>query len=363
MYGVELKKDQNGKNLWRTKEGGGVKTATMFGQITGFGAGQMVEQDEELVEYIRDFEGCIIIDDGNKLDDSEQNNANQEKVTRVLFNTILSRKNSKDTPIINIQQRAGINDITAELLNHFGTSDKVLNLVMPVVRDGKPLWEYKHSLEDIEALKTSPKTSHVFETQYMQNPIPAKGLLFPVTELRRFSMDQLNKEDIEAVHSYTDTADEGKDFWCTGFAENIRQDIYLTDVIFTQENSDVCIPRLASAINDKKIPWSRVETNREGRLVIKLLRQIVKDIYEIQGIWSKGNKHTRILVTAGLVKKYCLFRNDYEPNSEYDLFMRQLTTYAKDGSTKKDDAPDMLAGLMKLITMSLDHLYQGEMSE
>ena len=57
LYGTELKKDQNGKNLWRTKEGGGLKTATIFGQITGFGAGIM-KNNKELEDYIKTFKCC-----------------------------------------------------------------------------------------------------------------------------------------------------------------------------------------------------------------------------------------------------------------------------------------------------------------
>ena len=75
MYGVELKQDQNGKNLWRTSKGGGLKTATIFGQITGFGAGQMIDHDKDLEDYLREFEGCIVLDDINKIDDSGQENA------------------------------------------------------------------------------------------------------------------------------------------------------------------------------------------------------------------------------------------------------------------------------------------------
>ena len=38
------------------------KNCTIFGQITGFGAGIM----KETIEEIRSFEGCIVLDDINK---------------------------------------------------------------------------------------------------------------------------------------------------------------------------------------------------------------------------------------------------------------------------------------------------------
>jgi hypothetical protein len=185
MYGVQLKKDQNGKNLWRTTKGGGLKTATIFGQVTGFGAGQMTDHENELNDYVRSFEGCIVLDDVNKIDDSGQLNAMNEKVTRVIFNTILSRKNSKDTPIINIQQRAGISDATANFMDHYKDNSKAKFLVMPVISDdGVPLWEWKHDLVDIERLRTSEATKSVFQTQYMQEPVNVLGLLMPIGHVR-----------------------------------------------------------------------------------------------------------------------------------------------------------------------------------
>lgn len=178
MYGVELKKDQNAKNLWKTQNGGGLKTATILGQITGFGAGQMTDISTYLNDLIRDFEGCICLDDINKVEDSESMNAISEKVNRVLFNTVFSRKNSDDTPIINIQQRVGQQDATAMLVKHYeetNNSHKVNNLVFPVIRNGKSLWENKMPMSKIIELRDSPFTKRTFQAQYMQNPVAEEG--------------------------------------------------------------------------------------------------------------------------------------------------------------------------------------------
>jgi hypothetical protein len=177
MYGVEIKKDQNSKNLWRTNKGGGLKTATIFGQITGFGAGQMTDI-EDLQNYIREFEGCIVLDDINKIDDAETISANNKKVTRVIFNTVMSRKNSSDTPVINIQQRAGLEDATAKLLDYYKSNnsiDKVKNLVYPAIIDGESIWAKQLTLESLKQKRDSPLTSRMFKTQYMQEPVPEEG--------------------------------------------------------------------------------------------------------------------------------------------------------------------------------------------
>jgi len=167
LYGIKIKRDQSGKNLWRTNFGGGLKTATIFGQIIGF----------ELTDYIKLFEGSIILDDINKIIDTEMDNALNQKANKTIFTTILSRKNTQETPFINIQQRAGINDAAAVLMEFF-KDEKIKNIILPVISKGKPLWEWKLNKEKIEKLRTSPFTSRIFETQYMQNPQEDEGNKF-----------------------------------------------------------------------------------------------------------------------------------------------------------------------------------------
>lgn len=176
MYGVNLKKDQNAKNLWRTNMGGGLKVSTIFGQITGFGAGQM---KDNIIDEIRDFEGGIILDDVNKIDDAENLNANNAKVERILVNTIPSRKNSPDTPIFNIQQRAGTRDATSVLTEMFtleNKEDKILNVVLPAIsEDGTSIWEKQLPVENLKARRDSPITARSFKSQYMQQPTVEEG--------------------------------------------------------------------------------------------------------------------------------------------------------------------------------------------
>lgn len=347
MYGIELKKDQNGKNLWRTKQGGGLKTATIFGQITGFGAGIM----NDTIEEIRTFEGCIVLDDINKLDDSQVQNATNDKVSRTVFNTVLSRKNSSDTPIINIQQRAGLTDITAEFQDHFGKDNpKVKFLVMPVVsEDGKPLWEWKHDLKDIEKLKTSPKTAHVFETQYMQNPLPSKGVLFNKREINFFTMEELRTDLIESKIGNIDVASDGKDFFSFPSGVLIGDLFYVTDWLYTQENTDYTRPSTASIVNKNKLDHLGVETNNFGMEFLRSLATELNNFTNIHPKYESKNKISRIINKAEFIRKHFVFRKDIDVHSDYYKALDHLFKFMKDGSFKIDDAPDSLAGLSHLI--------------
>lgn len=367
MYGVELRKDQNSKNLWRTKEGGGLKTATIFGQITGFGAGQMTirDLDVELIEYMRLFEGCIVLDDLNKTDDSEVENATNEKVSRTVFNTVLSRKNSKDTPIINIQQRAGMSDVTQEFKEHYGENNtRAKFLVYPVIStEGVPLWEWKHDLNDIESLRTSPKTAHMFDTQYMQDPSPKHGLLFPENELNYFNKSDIDLSNDEPTLAFVDVADTGSDNHSVPFAKLNGNKVFIHDVVFTKESTETNVVLTTSMTNKYKPEFMRVESNFGGTMYIQLMNlQGINGKTALIPMNASSNKHTRIIQASMFILQYCYFLSpsEYEIGSDYDLFMKNLTKYTKKkGEAKHDDAPDSMAGLSRMILSFYAHLYEG----
>jgi predicted phage terminase large subunit-like protein len=361
MYGVELKKDQNSKNLWRTTQGGGLKTATIFGQVTGFGAGQMIEH-ADVEAYIRQFEGCIILDDVNKTDDAEQENAANDKVGRTIFNTILSRKNSADTPLINIQQRSGMQDATQQLLDHYGADNpKAKFLIYPVLYNGAPLWEWKHDMEAIEQLRTSPKTAHVFETQYMQNPSPIEGLVFPKSDLKRFRRSDVDLTTEETSVSFVDTADKGTDHLAAPFAKIKGQKVYVHDVVFTPLETKFNIPMVVAKANEHRPEFMQVESNFGGTMYIQLM-QTLPDLHmngrtALIPMLGTGNKQTRIVAASALVKNYFYFldESEYAAGSEYDLFMKALTSYTLEA--KHDDAPDATAGMAKMILMYFPNIF------
>lgn len=360
LYGLELKKDQNSKNLWRTTKGGGLKTATIFGQVTGFGAGQMTKEgfNKEALNLIRTFEGCQVWDDLNKTEDSEAENANNDKVSRVVFNTLLSRENSYDTPIIHIQQRTGISDATASLMDHFGTdNDKYRFVVMPIIKkDGTPLWASKFPLEEINKLKTSPKTSHVFESQYMQNPNPKEDVIFPGSELIKYELKDLNLQNAIYRCGTIDVADEGTDNLSFPIGVLIGNLFYVTDWVFSKENTEYTSPLCAAKIKEHNLDVTICESNNHGAQFIRTL-QSLSNAY-IAGVQNTTNKHGRIIQEAQTIRTRFAFRSDVEAGSDYHKAMQQLTRYRKKKSgNNKDDAPDSLAMLSALLREAQPDLF------
>lgn len=367
MYGLEIEKDQNSRETIGFVGGGSLTTCSVFGQITGFGAGEMTDRevinhtaDEEEIKrvtsLIESFEGGIFCDDLNKIKDSEALNANNQAVIDTLFDTVFSRKNSNDTPLANIQQRAGTEDVTNGLLKLYGIEENPKEtielkgarfVIMPVIYpDGKLLWDFRYPLHKIEQLKNSTETAHIFDTQYMQNPTVNDDILFPKNDLNYFSLSELNTQNIEYRCGTIDVADEGTDYLSFPSGVLIGNNFYVTDWIYTRENTEYTLPLCANVINKNRLDVTVIETNNHGALFYKNLAQQTNGY--LAGINNTANKHSRIISESQNIRLNFVFRNDVEIGSDYEKAMKELTRYAKK-KTKNDDATDSIALLSKTI--------------
>ena len=163
FWNMELKKDAQGKKKWFNKEGGGVYATASGGAITGFGAG---------VAESKEFSGAIIIDDPLKPDDASSE-ARRNSVNERYNNTIRSRVNDRDTPIILIMQRLHEDDLSGYLLNG-GSGEVWEHLCLPALdENNNPLYPEKHTFEELEQIRQANRYN--FAGQYMQQPAPEEG--------------------------------------------------------------------------------------------------------------------------------------------------------------------------------------------
>lgn len=241
-----------------------------------------------------------------------------------------------------------------------GFYDEILTI--PAMKeDGSSFCEAVHTTEEYQEIRTwAPK--EIWMAEYMQSPIEASGTLFAKSELKRFKMSEFKADGVQSILGYIDVADEGTDRLAFPIAHVFNRKVFITDVIFTDENTDVTVPRCAEAINRLKMDYVRIESNNQGTMFMKAIRNYV-DPSKVLKVTSKANKHSRILAAYGFIKEYFYFRDDYEKGSEYDKFMNQLFEYVKSGTTTKDDAPDSIAGMAKFVQSFLPHLFpQYEMA-
>ena len=166
---VVLKGDSQAKDEWRTDVGGCMYAVGAGGTITGYGAGK----------HRSGFGGAIIIDDPHKADEARSDVVRQG-VIDWFQNTLESRCNSPQTPIILIMQRLHENDLAGWLLGG-GNGEKWELLCLPTLEnenteDEQALWPEKHTVEDLNRLKTAKP--YTFSGQYQQSPCAPEGNIF-----------------------------------------------------------------------------------------------------------------------------------------------------------------------------------------
>jgi PBSX family phage terminase large subunit len=212
------------------------------------------------------------------------------------------------------------------------------------------------SKEYIESLKSLPE--HQYDVFVNGNwNAKLEGVIFNRFELRYFSPSETLTKSFETSIGYADIADEGKDATAAPIGRNIGKDIYITDVLFSKLNSDHTIPVLAQKIRDNEVRYIRVESNAMGAMYARNLKKEVPTTCQVLTATATTNKHTRIIMDAAFIKKHCVFLQEQYQSDEYKSFMRELCGYMQDGSSKHDDAPDSLQGLVMFVRGILSKYY------
>lgn len=328
------------KSRWDTDTGGGVYATSTLGQITGFGAGIM---ENETDEY--EFGGAIVIDDPIKPEDAFSE-IEREKVNRRFETTIRNRLNSRNTPIIIIMQRLHEHDLCGYLQEIEPDEWEVLSLPAISYEDGEPkaLWEFKHTLEELNKIKEANST--VFETQYMQNPTPLEGLMYG--EFKTYDTIPITKTKIRK--NYTDTADTGADFLCS--INYIETEIgnFITDVLYTDKPMEYTEPMVAAMLHRDNINVSNIESNNGGRGFARQVeaqtRILGNNTTKIEWFHQSANKQSRIFSRSNEVTNLTYFPSDWE--RKWSAFARHIKGFRKDGKDSHDDAEDCLTGTIEM---------------
>ena len=297
-----------------------------------------------------------IIDDSIKNVDEALSEPILEKKWKWYTSTFLSRL-EKGCPQIFINTRWSRRDIYGRLdaRGFFDKKNSGMKIVIPAldekgqsfcpdVKTTKELLEMKNMTDEM-----------IWQAEWQQNPIEAEGILLPIEQLKRFKISELlaDKEKgtvkvPDGIRGRVDTADEGTDYFCSVVSFIYGEKIYIVDVIFTQEGTEITEPKLAQQLIDWHVEVTTVESNFGGKSFARGVKKILKAEgcrCLVKTKWTARNKETRILMKAAYIKEYFVFRDDYEPGSEYDRFMQSLTGYLKAGNNLHDDANDATTGL------------------
>lgn len=331
-----------GSKKWYTSKGGGVYAVSTAGQVTGFGAGQMDEDTEEFFQ--RDpserFSGAIIIDDPLKPVDAESD-VEREKINSRYTTTIRSRTNSTNTPIIIVAQRLHEHDFCAYVQEVEPDEWTVLSLPC-ITDDGKPLWGFKQSLDELEKLRIADPVT--FATQYMQNPTPKEGLMY--ADFKTYDVLPVGEYK---VYNYTDTADTGADYLCSICFADFHTAIYILDVLFTPKPMEYTESETARMLTRNNVSVAFIESNNGGRgfarNVESLCRQLKNISTRIESFTQTNNKNSRIFSYSAKVTNVVYMPSGWE--RMWREFADSIKGYRRSGRNAHDDAPDALTGCVE----------------
>lgn len=367
-----LEREKGSSERWKTVAGGEMYATSTQGQVTGFGAGLVDEDyenmscedltfDAELNQILgligakeNIFNGAVLIDDPMKPEDAESEIV-RERINTRFESTIRNRVNSRNTPIIIIMQRLHENDLCGYLLNKEPEKWRVLSL--PAIQidektgEKKALWPMKHTLEELEHIREINPI--IFDTQYMQDPKPKEGLMYS-EGFSTYKQEELPTGK-DAMHrwNYTDTADTGSDSLCSICFIDTPDTIYVTDIEYTDAPMEVTEPKTAQMLSKNKTVRARIESNNGGRgfgrNVKRILRTKLKDFrVAIEFFTQTENKFSRIFTWSANVQSEIKFPEGWE--KRWPKFYQAITSYRKDNRKKSqhDDAPDCLTGVYEM---------------
>lgn len=357
---VQIKPKSDSKKKWYTTDAGGVYATSTAGQVTGFGAGVVDEEDYDfnfIDESNGKFAGALIIDDPIKPEDADSSVA-RNRINERWDSTIKNRVNSRNTPIIIIMQRLHEEDLCGYLMAQSPGEWTVLSFPCIQTEEDRTftaLWPFKHTLEELQKLRD--ENENVFERQYQQDPKPLKGQLFRKDLIKRFTMEEFHVETmdgekslVDRVLGYIDPADGGGDNLSFPLAKIIKNKVFITDAVFTRDTVEVSAPKCAKVVKDNDASYIRIEKNGSGAGYIRDLRRLI-GVEKIIPSSSVRKKERRIWDEYGFIQRYFYFlaETEYAKGSDYDKFMRNIFSYMKDIENQEDDGPDSIAGLSKFI--------------
>lgn len=368
-----LASEKGSAKRWKTKAGGELYAVSTQGQVTGFGAGAVDEEidkmdggndifvfDDHTNEMLKMidaktniFQGAIMIDDPLKADDAASDLI-RERINQRFENTIRNRVNSRRTPIIIIMQRLHEHDLCGYLQEIEPDTWTVLSLPViqtdPETGEEYALWSMKHNLEELYKLREINPV--VFETQYMQNPIPTEGLMYH--EFRTYQNIELpSGHEASQRWCYVDTADTGSDYLCAICFINTPELIYVIDILYTQEPMEKTEVLLAKMLTENSISECLIESNNGGRQFARNVKSKVRAGLHnfktvIHTFTQTKNKAARIFSNSALVNSDVAFPANWD--KKWREFYNAITTYRKDNKRKSthDDAPDALTGVIEM---------------
>lgn len=277
------------------------------------------------------------------------------------YDTVAETRLHNDSRQLMVFTRWHENDLAGKLLSEQGKYDPVDNpdgwvvVVYEAIKrsapnqydprqEGEALWEERHSLHSLEAIRK--RNPQVFESLYQQDPKPSEGLMYS----GGFKDYQIRPATGYAVRkAYVDTADTGSDYLCAIIYDETELGNFIVDVLYTQKPMEFTEVALANMLTKHGVVECWVESNNGGRgfcrAVERNCRLSGNAKTKFKWFCQKDNKDVRINVNSAAVQNLTFFPVGW--NRMFPEFHAAITGYLKVGGNAHDDAPDALTGTIE----------------
>lgn len=219
---------------------------------------------------------------------------------------------------------------------------------------GAALWDRRHSRAKLEGQRALDPVQ--FQCLYQGNPGNAEGKLY--RNPFRTYVDKSEWGTYVRSGNYTDVADEGDDFTFSACYDVYKSGneawneqkkrfepiLYalITDMVFTQENTEVTAVTVPDMINRCGTQKAWIESNNGGAGFEKLIRKKIKAISE--PFYQGANKESRIITNSASVNAQIIMPLGWE--ERFPKIHEHVTGFLRDfPANEHDDPEDGLTGI------------------
>lgn len=338
-FWLDYLKKETGKNTYSAKKittryGGICLFSSIGSQITGYGAG---------IRNGKGFTGALIIDDANKPADIHSQ-VMRNKVERYFEETLLSRLNSSDVPIINIQQRLHLDDLSGILQAKYGFE----TLKKPLIdENGVCQLPKQYTPERIKELQIN---NYMFVSQYQQEPIVLGGAIIKREWFGYYDTEkEYNYKRIVIAGDTAMTAKESSDYSCLlvgGVTNNNR--LHILQMV----HQKLEYPELKQAAillynsyqtGETKASAIYIENKASG---VQLIQDFKKSGLPITGIDVTKDKLARVEEILEYLANGLVLLPNNETYSNNPVFLAECEAFTRDLAQTHDDIVDSLVHLV-----------------
>ncbi len=347
IFDTDIDTESAAKDDFMTTHGGSVYATGAGGTIVGRGAG---------IRGVSRFGGAIVIDDIHKPDEAASDLV-RLGVIDWYYNTLQTRLNSFETPIILIGQRVHEDDLSAHLIQ----SAEWTKVVLPALDEvGNALYPELHDAETLK--KMQEIRPYEFAAQMQQNPQPAGGGLF-----KKAWFEYNQQKDVKYLCTFitADTAETSKthndptvfSFWSVYKIESAGQQTgqlgldWLDCIQIWVEPKDLqneFMNFYAKCMrNEVKPSLSAIEKKSTGSTLISVLKTIKgMNVVEIERSKSSGSKTDRFIsIQSYIAQKLVTFPLN---SPHFDMCVEHMSRITANNSHKNDDICDTVFDAIKI---------------